>query len=60
MQQSNTDCWEKAKTDNDTLQMFKHFLCDFHSFYGKQASLVEQRAIRLNHDTFSWVSPEDL
>ena len=60
MQQSNADCWEKAKTDNDILQMFKHFLCDFHSFYGKQASLVEQRAIRLKHDTFSWVRPEDL
>jgi hypothetical protein len=35
-------------------------LCDSHSFYGKQASLVEQRAIRLKHDTFVWISPEDL
>ncbi len=26
----------------------------------QQASLVEQRAIRLKHDTFSWFSPEDL
>ena len=35
-------------------------LCESHSFYGKQASLVEQRAIRLKHDTFMWISPEDL
>ena len=47
------------KTDNDIVKMFK-LLCDSHSFYGKQASLVEQRAIRLKHDTFSWISFEDL
>jgi hypothetical protein len=42
MEQSNAD-WEKAKADNDILQLFK-LLCDSHSIYGKQASLVEQRA----------------
>ena len=57
-QQCNSD-WEKAKADNDIVQLFK-LLCDSHSFYGKQASLVELREIRLKHDTFSWFSPEDL
>ena len=39
--------------------MFK-LLCSSHNFYGKAASLVEQTAIRLKHDTFIWISPEDL
>ena len=58
LEQSSAD-WEKAKTGNDIVKMFM-LLCDSHSFYGKQASLVEQRAIRLKHDTFVWISPEDL
>ena len=39
--------------------MFK-ILCASQNFFGKTASLEEQRAIRLKHDTFSWTSPEDL
>ena len=58
LEQSSAD-WEKAKIDNDIVKMFI-LLCDPHNFYGKQASLVEQRAIRLKHDTFVWISPEDL
>ena len=58
LEQSFAD-WEKAKIDNDIVKMLT-LLCDSHSFYGKQASLVEQRAIRLKHDTFIWISPEDL
>ena len=59
LEQSSAD-WEKAKIDNDIVKMFI-LLCDSHNFYGKAASfLVEQRAIRLKHDTFIWKSPEDL
>ncbi len=58
LEQSSAD-WEKAKVDNDIIKMFV-LLCDSHNFYGKAASLVEQRAIRLKHDTFMWISPEDL
>ena len=50
LEQTNA-AWGKAKTDNDIVKIFT-LLCDSHSFYGKQASLVEQRAIRLKHDTF--------
>jgi len=35
-------------------------LCDSHNFYGKAASLVEQTAIRLKHDTFIWIRSKDL
>ena len=49
----------KGKIDNDIVKMFV-LLCDSHNFYGKAASLVEQRAIRLKQDTFIWISPEDL
>ena len=59
LEQSSAD-WEKAKIDKDIVKMFTLLLCESHSFYGKQASLVEQRAIRLKHDTFMWISPEDL
>ena len=58
LEQSSAD-WEKAKVDNDIIKMFV-LLCDSHNFYGKAASLVEQRTIRLKHDTFIWISPEDL
>jgi hypothetical protein len=58
LEQSSAD-WEKAKVDNDIVKMFV-LLCDSHNFYGKAASLVEQTAIRLKHDTFIWISPEDL
>ena len=58
LEQSSAD-WEKAKTDNDIVKMFI-LLCDSHNFFGKQASLLEQHAIRLKHDTFVWISPEDL
>jgi hypothetical protein len=58
LEQSNT-YWETAKTADDVIEMFK-LLCDSHNFYGKAASLVEQTAIRLKHDTFIWISPEDL
>ena len=51
MEEQSDEDWEKAKTDKDILQLFK-LLGDSHSFYGKQASLVEQRAFRLKHDTF--------
>jgi hypothetical protein len=58
LEQSNLD-WETAKTSDDVIEMFK-LLCDSHNFYEKAASLVEQTAIRLKHDTFIWISPEDL
>jgi hypothetical protein len=58
MEQSSS-VWEKAKADNDIVKIFI-LLCDSHNFYGKAASLVEQREIRLKHDTFIWISPEDL
>ena len=58
LEQSSAD-WEKAKTDNDIVKIFI-LLCDSHNFYGKQAFLVEQRVIHLKHDTFVWISPEDL
>jgi hypothetical protein len=58
LEQSSAD-WEKAKVDNDIVKMFV-LLCDSHNFYGKAASRVEQTAIRLKHDTFIWISPEDL
>jgi hypothetical protein len=58
LEQSSAD-WEKAKVDNDIIKMFV-LLCNSHNFYGKAASLVEQRTIRLKHDTFIWISPEDL
>jgi len=58
MEQSNSE-WEKAKADKDILELFK-LLCNSHSFYRKQGSLVEKRAIRLKHDTFIWINPEDL
>jgi hypothetical protein len=58
LEQSSAN-WGKAKIDNDIIKMFI-LLCDSHNFYGKQASLVEQRAIRFKHDTFIWISPEDL
>ena len=49
MEKSNAD-WKKAKTDNDKLELFIR-LCSSHSFCCKQTSPVEQRAIRLKHDT---------
>jgi hypothetical protein len=58
LEQSNTD-WETAKTADNIIEMFK-LLCASHNFYGKAASLVEQTAICLKHDTFIWISPEDL
>jgi hypothetical protein len=58
LEQSNTD-WKTAKTADNIIEMFK-LLCSSHNFYGKAASLVEQTAIRLKHDTFIWISPEDL
>ena len=53
LEQSNTD-WETAKTADNVIEMFK-LLCASHNFYGKAASLVEQTAIRLKHDTFIWL-----
>jgi hypothetical protein len=50
LEQSNAD-WEQAKVDNDIIKIFV-LLYDSHNFYGKTASLVEQTAIRLKHDTF--------
>ena len=38
--------WGKAKVDNDIVKMFV-LLCDSHNFYGKAASLEEQRVVRL-------------
>ena len=58
LEQSSAD-WEKAKVDNDIVKMFV-LLCDSHNFYGKATSRVEQTAIRLKHDTFIWISHEDL
>ncbi len=58
LEQSNSD-WETAKTADNIIEMFK-LLCSSHNFYGKTASLVEQTAVRLKHDTFIWISPEDL
>jgi hypothetical protein len=58
IKQSNSD-WETAKTADKVIEMFK-LLCESHNFFGKTASLEEQCVIRLKHDTFSWISPEDL
>ena len=58
MEQSNAD-WETAKTDDKVIEIYK-LLCESHNFFGKTASLEEQRVVRLKHDTFVWISPEDL
>jgi hypothetical protein len=58
MEQFNTD-WETAKSDDKAIEILK-LLCKSHNFYGKTASLEEQRVVRIKHDTFAWISPEDL
>jgi len=51
--------WEKAKVDNE-LTVLMATACKSHNFFGATASLKEQNVVRLKHDTFVWINPEDL
>ena len=51
--------WEQAKVTNNVTVMMGT-ACDSHNFFGAAASLKEQNVVRLKHDTFVWINPEDL
>ena len=51
--------WDLAKNTNAVTTLMET-LCNSHNFFGAAASLKEQNVVRLKHDTFVWINPEDL